>query len=234
VPPETQNPGYRAVSRPLVNSLILVTPLFVLYQVGILTTDGWYNAADFITARLYALTGRSTPWYVALNLVILASIILAARFLKSSVRPTPVTFGMVLLESAIYAVFLGGLLSTVLIELGLEPPRLSLSTWDNLVLSAGAGAYEELVFRLLLFSGLVVAGTKLKLKRAAVLLGAFIVSSALFSAFHYPPMGEDSWELWSFSFRFGAGLIFAGIFVLRGFAVAAYTHAIYDVYVLVL
>ncbi len=37
----------------------------------------------------------------------------------------------------------------------------------------------------------------------------------------------------SFVFRTLAGGIFCALFCLRGFAVAVYTHAIYDVYVLV-
>jgi hypothetical protein len=59
----------------------------------------------------------------------------------------------------------------------------------------------------------------------ATVLGAFI-----FSAFHYVgPLG-DTLELGSFTFRMVAGLLLSGLFLLRGFGIAAWTHALYDVF----
>jgi len=58
----------------------------------------------------------------------------------------------------------------------------------------------------------------------AVCLGALI-----FSAFHYiGPYGEPL-ELGSFTFRTVAGLLFSGLYVLRGFGITSWTHALYDV-----
>jgi hypothetical protein len=42
----------------------------------------------------------------------------------------------------------------------------------------------------------------------------------------------DPFAWFSFWYRTIAGLIFAGIYLGRGFAVAAYTHALYDIYIL--
>jgi hypothetical protein len=67
-----------------------------------------------------------------------------------------------------------------------------------------------------------------------VIVAAVLLSSVIFSAFHYRPIGYDEFQLWSFSYRVLAGIVFAVLFAARGFAVAAYTHAIYDVFVLVL
>ena len=41
----------------------------------------------------------------------------------------------------------------------------------------------------------------------------------------------DSFELYSFTFRTMAGLFFALLFVVRGFGIAAGTHAAYDMLV---
>jgi membrane protease YdiL (CAAX protease family) len=65
-------------------------------------------------------------------------------------------------------------------------------------------------------------------------LGAFLLSSVAFSLVHYLPPAGDPWSFGSFTFRSLAGLAFATLFKLRGFAVAVYTHAFYDVFVLVL
>jgi membrane protease YdiL (CAAX protease family) len=63
---------------------------------------------------------------------------------------------------------------------------------------------------------------------------AFAISSLLFSAAHYHPFGSEDWEVWSFAYRAVAGVLFGILFVTRGFAVAAYTHALYDIHVLLL
>ena len=56
----------------------------------------------------------------------------------------------------------------------------------------------------------------------------------LFSLAHYVGPGGDTFAIHSFLFRFLAGALFGIIFLGRGLAVAVYTHAIYDIYVLVL
>jgi hypothetical protein len=59
---------------------------------------------------------------------------------------------------------------------------------------------------------------------------ATILGALIFSAFHYiGPLG-DTLEVSSFVFRTVAGLLLSGLFLLRGFGVAAWTHALYDVF----
>ena len=99
----------------------------------------------------------------------------------------------------------------------------------------GAGIYEELLFRVLLVTGLAAAArtllgwTPFAAGSAATLLGA-----AIFSAFHYLGPYGDRWQLYSFLFRMIAGLFFSGLYLLRGFGVTAWTHALYDVSLLLL
>ena len=58
-----------------------------------------------------------------------------------------------------------------------------------------------------------------------------MLSAFIFSLFHYfGPLG-DRFQLASFTFRFVAGIVLAAIYRFRGFGVAAYTHALYDVLV---
>jgi membrane protease YdiL (CAAX protease family) len=58
-----------------------------------------------------------------------------------------------------------------------------------------------------------------------------VASSLLFAAAHYVgPLG-DAFDLYSFTFRTLAGMFFAILFVVRGFGIAAGTHALYDVLV---
>ena len=61
---------------------------------------------------------------------------------------------------------------------------------------------------------------------------AVVASALIFSGFHYiGPLG-DQWTLPSFTFRAVAGLLLSGLYVSRGFGIVAWTHALYDIYVL--
>jgi membrane protease YdiL (CAAX protease family) len=66
----------------------------------------------------------------------------------------------------------------------------------------------------------------------AVLL-TLAVSATLFSAMHHLPPYGDPFSMGVFTFRVLAGVFFGLLFWFRGFAVAVYTHALYDLYVLV-
>jgi hypothetical protein len=46
------------------------------------------------------------------------------------------------------------------------------------------------------------------------------------------PFG-DRLEVGSFVFRTVAGLAFSGLYVTRGFGITAWTHALYDIFLLV-
>ncbi len=102
-----------------------------------------------------------------------------------------------------------------------------------LFISAGAGLHEELVFRVLLFGGLLALLRRgLSVGPALSLLFALAVSAALFSyAHHLPPHGEP-FTGFAFVFRLLAGVVFGLLYHLRGFATAVYTHFLYDVLVL--
>ena len=106
-------------------------------------------------------------------------------------------------------------------------PALPLGT--QLVVSLGAGIYEELLFRVLLVSGIAGLGLLLGWHRSVALLVAIVVSALIFSGFHYlGPLGDEL-TLPSFTFRAIAGLLFSGLYAVRGFGIAAWTHALYDV-----
>ena len=251
-------PPYLADSRSLLNCVVLVLPLFVIYQLGVLTTEGVQNGLDFVTRVLrFTLLGGNTVLYIVFNLVVLVALVGVVVFLRRKQRFNPKIYWAVVVESTLYGVVLGFLVSTVLSKVGITPASDApvMGPLDNFVLSLGAGLYEELVFRLILLGGSVwgvtalwrwhkrrAAGGADKAKdvdltwveKAIVIGGAVLVTSLLFSGVHYVGSMADTFTLYSFSFRFLLGALFAGLFYVRGFAVAVYTHAIYDVIVLVL
>jgi hypothetical protein len=95
----------------------------------------------------------------------------------------------------------------------------------------GAGIYEEILFRLLLFGGLVWLLRNVGLLSPITLLVVALGSAGIFSAAHYAgPFGEP-FSAYSFLFRAIAGLYFALLFQIRGFGIAVGAHACYDVLV---
>jgi membrane protease YdiL (CAAX protease family) len=232
---------YLKSSRDLPTSLILVFPLFVLYQVGLLATGGVRNGVDFMTDLLMMLAGHNFWNYFLINMGVLVVFAGALVWLRKKGEFDPRLWPKVVGESTVYAFFFGAAVIGMMRGLGLDVLLASgagpveFGPFDSLVLSIGAGLYEEAVFRLLLMGGLFWVGVrKLSWPTWVSALIAVLISSFLFSAVHYVGSLADPFEMGSFIFRFFAGVLLAVIFYLRGFAVAVYTHAIYDIFVMVL
>ena len=101
----------------------------------------------------------------------------------------------------------------------------------QLMISLGAGIYEELLFRVILVSGLAAFARRvLKLGPLPAGILAAVVGALIFSAFHYIGAFGDPLELGSFTFRAIAGVIFSALYLTRGFGITAWTHALYDVF----
>lgn len=230
-------------------SLLLVFPLFLVYQIGVLAVPQAYNGADLFTAHLLRLLHGQLGWYLLVNAVLLAAFVIAVAVLRRKNEFTPKALIPVLIESSLYAVTMGALIVFVMTRVLHIDPRLAVDgthhaaaaaggatevgLFGRILISIGAGVHEELVFRLILLSALVWLGAKaLGIKRGFAVAIAFLASSLLFSAAHHV-IGGEPWRVGVFTYRVLCGLIFATLFWVRGFAVAVYTHALYDIFVLV-
>lgn len=228
--------GYFSREPSLLTHLLLVFPLFLVYQLGVLLTP-MMNGADFITRPLMDLLRHDLRSYLLLSAGLSAAFVVTALWLRRRQEFHWRLFIPVVLESTIYALTMGSLINflmrPMLRHLAAGPAGAGLL--NRIILSLGAGVYEELLFRLILLSALTAFfGRVLRLSRAVSVVGAFVVSSLLFSlAHHVGPYGEPL-RLDAFTYRFLAGLIFACLFRFRGLAIAVYTHALYDIYVMVL
>jgi membrane protease YdiL (CAAX protease family) len=155
-------------------------------------------------------------------------------------HPGPLRAGVLatmLLESVIYAAMFGfvvAMLTAVVLgranlALAQGPGRAALPLIAQLVVSLGAGIYEELLFRVLLVSALLGLGALVGWGRSLSLIVAIVGSAFIFSTFHYlGPLG-DRFTVPSFAFRTVAGLVLSGLYASRGFGITAWTHALYDV-----
>jgi membrane protease YdiL (CAAX protease family) len=233
-------PTNQASPRNLLTSLILVFPLFLIYQVGVLFTLPMLNGADFVTTLLFASLQLTLTGYLIFLAAVVMAFGLALVLLKRTQQFNGRVFLPVLLESLIYALTMGSLIVLVMTKVLGLPPTLAAGLSEQglgtrLVMSLGAGVYEEIVFRLGLLTGCIAAFDRgFGMSRWAAVLCGFGISSVVFSLVHYLPPTGDAFTLGSFIFRALAGVFFAALFKLRGLAVAVYTHAFYDVFVLVL
>lgn len=222
---------YFSQSHNLLNSLVLVLPLMIVYQVGLLLVGSQgLNGVDFVSVLLVSLTG---PWgLIVFNFVLLVLLFLGVWHLRKKEKFDSGFFAPMLIEGVVYAFFLGAFIVFVMrhtIPMTQVDPG-ELSPMAKVTISLGAGVYEELFFRLGLISLLVYFFVKVvKVQKATAIIAAFLISSLLFSLAHY--VGTEI-EAYGFIYRLIAGLIFAVLFKFRSFAIAVYTHAFYDMFVL--
>ncbi|MEM9463344.1 MAG: CPBP family intramembrane glutamic endopeptidase [Myxococcota bacterium] len=214
-------------------SAILVFPLLLVYQLGILGGRG-QNGVDFVTRALIRVSQRDLTHYLVLLAGMLVAYAAVVVLLRRTGRFSPEAFVPMLAESTFYALVMGSIILYVIHQVERFVPGLAIgdpSALDVVVISAGAGLHEELIFRVILMGGLAWLLTGLTGPRRAW-VAAIVLSSLVFSlAHHVGPLGEP-FVFAAFIYRTLAGVFFALVYHVRGFAVAAWTHTLYDVYVL--
>lgn len=225
---------YHRVTRTATYGFLSVLPLFVLYEAMIIAVNEGRIAQIRVGAEVWlkgllALVGGTG--FVVLGLVLIA--VGGAVFFYERKKKIPLRaryFAWMVGESAVYAVIVALVVSTLVGTLFMMTPAVD-DLWTQLALSIGAGVYEELVFRVLLVGGLYLLLRRIVTRPAVGYLVAAVLGAAIFSFVHYLGPFGDVFTLASFAFRFFFGLALNGLFLWRGFGVAAWTHALYDVMV---
>lgn len=205
-------------------SLVLIFPLLLIYEIGVLFA-GRISGADLVTRNVLALTGSRTA-YLALHALVALGFLLWIRRTRRWGTLRLELAAPVILEAAVYALTLGAVLSLIVDRL------LGLGLTSSSVISAiGAGVHEELVFRLGLIAALIALARPTD-HRVAIVVAVAVSSLAFAAAHHAGPHGEP-WTAHAFAFRALAGAAFAAIYWLRSLAHAVYAHVLYDVLVAV-
>jgi len=237
--------SYFAVSRSHRYSILFALPLLLGYEAlaAALARPGQAelrNGADAIFRGAFtAIAGPRGP-LIFMALIILIGVGLVFRDMRKSrdgIRP--VVFLGMLVEAAALAAAFGFVIGLTTAKLlgsihSLSIGPLEQTSWTTrLMLSLGAGLYEELFFRVLLVTG-IAAGARvlLGLSRRTSGIIAAIVGAFIFSAFHYIGPYGDRLQLQSFVFRMLSGLAFSALYLVRGFGITAWTHALYDAFLL--
>jgi hypothetical protein len=206
--------SYWASTRRPFPSLLMVAPLVIAYEAGVLWLEGSSpgsarTGADTWMRQGLSSLGLADHWLLPLLLVVILLCWQVLTFYNWRFSPG-ILAGMVV-ESVVWAVVLLGI--SRLIDFGfsyLEQTRLPLLALDqvgeepsigSLIGYLGAGVYE-------------VTG-----------------SALLFALAHHAGAPGEPFTWFAFVFRWMAGVFFAWVFVLRGFGIAVGTHTIYDILV---
>jgi membrane protease YdiL (CAAX protease family) len=236
--------GYVQAARSWTYAALLALPVMAAYEAACWGVNHLWgvpvrNGADVLLQRLLP-----DGWAVLLPAV-MAAVLVGGALLEQRGQPedrVPLrrdwALGMAA-EALLYAALFGGVIGrfTAMVLPHSAVARLAagegvsgLSLPVQLVLSLGAGFYEEALFRGLLQNGLRqlfgLASGGWARDVAAVGLTAVV-----FSAFHYVGSMGESFELASFTFRMLSGVAFSALMATRGFGVCVLTHALYDVLV---
>lgn len=254
-PPATPASDYARISQQPWTSLVFIAPMLVLYEIGVLALGSvaTRNGADVWLRTLLEMIGIGQYFLLP---VLVCGILLAWHYLTRqpwTIRPS--VLGWMLLESLVLSWLLlliaqtqGALFGQISAALTADMTAStgpSGALFSRMIGYLGAGIYEELLFRLMLLPVVIAAIKACGFSPRTSVVAGIVLVSLVFSAAHYKldfvlgpwhvvtPYG-DVWSLYTFTFRFLAGVFFAVLFQLRGFGIAAGAHALYDISVALL
>lgn len=231
-PTDLAQQRYAALSRQPLHALLFVAPFLLFFHISLIWTPDVLMAHHHL-AQIFKFFGATGPLLPALAVI---GVLLSQQVIeRSRWRIRPLVLGLMTLESVAWAVPLVALLhllGRLTAGNGVED-----SVFMKLVISAGAGIYEEFLFRLVLMGiTLLLFVDILELPKKYVAPIMLVAAAIAFSLYH-PQVWEDgtlfkSRLLWGpFIFRALAGLYLGGLFLLRGFGVVVGAHTFYNVYV---
>jgi Type II CAAX prenyl endopeptidase Rce1-like len=214
---------YYRSSRSLAASYVFIAPFFAVYQAALAFDDGVRSGTAPLLRELFERL--SQLGLLTLNLVLLATLFFAIWRTRAARRRVAGLYALMFLESLLVAAFM---MATAQFVVGRHLLALS-PLARQLFANAGAGIYEEVLFRYLLLGGLVlVLHRGLGGHKGWVVPLAILVSAALFSWAHHA-LGGQPYDRSVFLYRTLMGVILGTVFWFRGLGIVVYAHALYNV-----
>jgi membrane protease YdiL (CAAX protease family) len=238
--------GYLEASKQPLHILLFLLPLVIAYEAGLVWT--LRSEHGVLTIKVHKMLlqmfdalginiagGLSVPG-ILLVVVLLVWHILTRAPWKADFK----VVGTMALETIAWTVPLLVAMQVIaripLLSVGDHPEAMlgSLGVIQKILVSIGAGLYEEMVFRMLFIA--VIHAILVDVGRASHQVGAGIaiaVSAACFAYYHFAGgvVDEPARRVIFYSI---AGVYFGVLYVTRGFGIAAAVHALYDVFTLLL
>ena len=244
--PSRGGAGYLDVSRQPLQILAFLVPLILLYEIGSARylSDPAHGLTQTIRARSillgffqdFGVAGQFLPGLAIATVLIVWQVLSGQRW-RISFWALPV----MLAESLAWTIPLLVILA-LLKQSGTGPavaaagPDVigSLPWQARVVISVGAGLYEELLFRMIGIAALHLV--LVDLARMNDRLGsaiAVVLSAAAFAVYHDVTRANGHTDWSQAILLMSAGAYFGGVYLGRGFGIVVAVHALYDVFVLV-
>ncbi|MDP6381323.1 MAG: CPBP family intramembrane metalloprotease [Phycisphaerae bacterium] len=242
IPREKAFGAYLQRSMTPLHCLVFLLPFLVFYEIGLaFIRSHRINAAHALMLTILKWVGVSAYYAPAICVVVIFLIWQIAG--RHSWKVRPATLLAMLAEAVVFTlplVILHNLFVVIrhrLMALSETAGHLAASGIDavqddwfsELVLSTGAGIYEELAFRLVLVAGMAFLIERLcRMSRQGSILLAVLISAGLFSAFHYWGASGYEFQWHSFLFRTAAAIYLSVLFASRGFGITAGAHMLFN------
>lgn len=218
-------------------SLAFLIPLLVVYETGAIFLQPDFSASRHLVAAsavesFLAWFGPAGSWVPG---VVLVLSLIAWHILRKD--PTTVRAWvppLMAIESLVLTLPL--FVISGLARGAALPTLASVSTTKiELLLVMGAGIYEELVFRLLLITMLLVVLVDVfRVPQLYATIAAGVLASLIFATCHYAPISVEPFNATTFALRAAAGGYLTMVFLSRGIGVSAGCHVAYNVITLLM
>lgn len=212
-------------------SILFIFPFFLMYEVlaFFLFDSSDYiirNSADIVLRDFLSILTQNT--FLSYNNILLIFIFLyiVYNFNKNIYRFKISYIFFMFLEGILF----GFILVIILNGFSFLNYNYSYFLYDYTFMfysCLGAGIWEEILFRLILLN-ILLFGAKKILNYNASLIISVLLSSFLFSLFHYIGSSGDVFMLYTFIVRFAGGIFLSILYLYRGLGISMISHIIYD------
>jgi len=223
---------YFVYSKSLITSSLFIFPLFLLYE---LIAFLKFQNTEYVLRNTADIIFRDFIGIFTDNIILVQSLLIFLFLfyhLYNNQSMNSYEFNLKYIFSMYLESFLYGLLLVYLLN-GFDIfSRLSGLLYQDYILSfylcIGAGIWEEILFRFLLINFFVYIFSFIINNNNSILILSIIISSIIFSLFHYIGSFSDTFTLYSFIIRYLGGVYLSIIYYYRGLGIAMFSHFIYD------
>lgn len=225
---------YLNSSKTIHYGLILTLPLLAIYEFGIhvLFHENFFelrNSGEILLRSLFEYFGLTEPTIISGILVGIFLLVMVRGYRIERKPGLHANFFIyMLMESMLW-----GSMLFVAMQAFTQIPLQLITFEDKLAtmnLAIGAGIFEELIFRVIVMSALIVIMERgLSVSRKWAVGLAILFSAGIFAAFH---LLMESYSLPIFSQRVFGGLLLGTLYRYRGYGISVYAHVVYNFIVL--
>ena len=224
--------AYAQATRQPLYVLLFLIPIVATYEFGaLILRPATMPERDLVAQSLIqtALSFLGATGYLVPGLLLLLTLLIWHILSGRNWSVQGWVFPLMLLESLLLTLPL-----FVLGRLALQAESTP-SLRNQVVLALGAGIYEEMVFRLLLVTGLMLLFEELvNLPRKFAGAAAITLAALVFAACHVLPIGAETFAWPIFLMRTAAGAYLSLVYLTRGLGVSVGCHAAYNLILLLL